>query len=163
MKTLKNFKQFGSRIVENQLELPFDDYDLISIRKSLLNKLVGCFHEAYDIAHDLNIHEFEEGDQWLEEFKKWVDTNFPQTERDLPIESFFGTAPSRRFMTSQKKQMEIPFESDENIKVKRDHLRKLIDGFHKTCHLMDDLHIGDWREADEHMSKLEDWVRKNFN
>ena len=94
MKTLKNFKQFGSRIVENQLELPFDDHGLISIRKSLLNKLVGCFHEAYDIAHDLNIHEFEEGDQWLEEFKKWVDTNFPQTERDLPIESFFGTAPT---------------------------------------------------------------------
>ncbi len=48
----------------------------IEINKKNLQKLVNYFYEACSLCDEMDIYEFEEGDNSMQEMIQWVDENF---------------------------------------------------------------------------------------
>lgn len=52
------------------------DTNLITIKRGKLQKLVNYFFEACSLCDEMNIYEFPEGDEHMQEMKSWVSLNF---------------------------------------------------------------------------------------
>ena len=50
--------------------------DKIEVSVEKLQKLVRNFYEACSLCDEMDIYEFPEGDQSMQEMKSWVDENF---------------------------------------------------------------------------------------
>lgn len=50
--------------------------NMITIEKEKLQKLLDNFFEVCSLCDEMNIYEFEEGDESMQEMKEWVRTNF---------------------------------------------------------------------------------------
>jgi len=48
----------------------------VEIEKEKLKKLVGYFHDLCGYCDELNIYEWDEADQDMQEMKTWVKENF---------------------------------------------------------------------------------------
>jgi len=51
----------------------------ITIKKELLQKLLSNFYEACALCDEMNIYEFNEGDESMQEMKEWVKQTFGRT------------------------------------------------------------------------------------
>ena len=50
--------------------------DKIEVSVEKLQKLVDNFYEACSLCDEMNIYEFPEGDESMQEMKSWVNENF---------------------------------------------------------------------------------------
>lgn len=50
--------------------------DTVVVEKQKLKQLIQHFHDVCGLCEELNIGEFEEGDESMQEMKDWVDKNF---------------------------------------------------------------------------------------
>jgi len=48
----------------------------MEIEKAKLQKLVSNFYEVCSLCDEMNIYEFPEGDEAMQEMVEWVDENF---------------------------------------------------------------------------------------
>jgi len=48
----------------------------VLVKKKTLQKLVDNFYEVCSLADELNIYEFEEGDEEMQKMKEWTDKKF---------------------------------------------------------------------------------------
>ena len=49
---------------------------MIKISKEILQKLLDNFYEVCGLADEMDIYEFEEGDQSMQEMKEWAEEIF---------------------------------------------------------------------------------------
>ena len=52
------------------------DKGFVLVKKETLQKLVSNFYEVCSLADQMNIYEFEEGDEEMQKMKKWTDKKF---------------------------------------------------------------------------------------
>lgn len=52
------------------------DDGFILVKKETLQKLVSNFYSACSLADQMNIYEFPEGDEHMQEMKSWVNDKF---------------------------------------------------------------------------------------
>ena len=50
--------------------------EMVTIEKANLQKLLDNFYAACSLCDEMNIYEFEEGDQHMQEMKAWAKENF---------------------------------------------------------------------------------------
>ena len=50
--------------------------DNVTIKRETLQKLLDNFYEACSLADEMDIYEFEEGDESLQEMKRWTQEKF---------------------------------------------------------------------------------------
>jgi hypothetical protein len=50
--------------------------DNVTIKRETLQKLLDNFYEACSLADEMDIYEFEEGDESLQEMKQWTQEKF---------------------------------------------------------------------------------------
>lgn len=50
--------------------------DTVVVSRKYLQKLVNNFYEACSLCDELNIYEFQEGDERMQNMKKWADKKF---------------------------------------------------------------------------------------
>lgn len=48
----------------------------VTIEKEKLQQLISNFYRVCSLCDELNIYEFEEGDEAMQEMKEWVNSNF---------------------------------------------------------------------------------------
>ena len=48
----------------------------ITIEKKYLQKLLDNFYEVCQLCDEMDIYEFEEGDEAMQKMKKWAEKNF---------------------------------------------------------------------------------------
>jgi hypothetical protein len=53
-----------------------NDERMITVEQSKLQKLVDYFYEVCSLCDEMDIYEFEEGDESMQEMKAWVNKNF---------------------------------------------------------------------------------------
>jgi hypothetical protein len=51
----------------------------VIIKKETLQKLLDNFYEACSLCDEMDIYEFEEGDESMQEMKTWTDEKFGRT------------------------------------------------------------------------------------
>ena len=51
----------------------------VIIKQATLQKLLDNFYEACSLADEMDIYEFEEGDDSMQEMKEWTDKTFGRT------------------------------------------------------------------------------------
>lgn len=55
------------------------DKGFVLIKKETLQKLLSNFYEVCSLCDQMDIYEFEEGDEAMQEMKSWADENFGRT------------------------------------------------------------------------------------
>jgi hypothetical protein len=55
------------------------DKGFVIIKQDVLQKLLDNFHEVCSLADEMDIYEFEDGDESMQEMKEWADTKFGRT------------------------------------------------------------------------------------
>jgi hypothetical protein len=59
------------------------DKGLVIIKKETLQQLLDNFYEACSLADEMDIYEWEEGDEGMQEMKDWTEKQFGRTiDRD---------------------------------------------------------------------------------
>ena len=48
------------------------------------------------------------------------------------------------------------------ITIEKEKLQKLLDNFYSVCSLCDEMDIYEFKEGDEHMQEMKEWVNENF-
>ena len=51
----------------------------VIIKQDVLQKLLDNFYEVCSLADEMDIYEFPEGDEAMQEMKEWADTKFGRT------------------------------------------------------------------------------------
>jgi hypothetical protein len=52
---------------------------------------------------------------------------------------------------------------ENTVTVKRKKLQQLIDNFFEVCSLCDEMNIYEFKEGDEAMQEMKEWVKTNFD
>ena len=52
---------------------------MVTISKETLQKLLDNFYEVCSLADEMDIYEFEEGDEAMQEMKEWTKNKFGRT------------------------------------------------------------------------------------
>ena len=55
------------------------DNGFVLVKKETLQKLVSNFYSVCSLADQMNIYEFPEGDEHMQEMKSWVNDKFGRT------------------------------------------------------------------------------------
>lgn len=55
------------------------DNGFVLVKKETLQKLVSNFYSVCSLADEMNIYEFPEGDEHMQEMKSWVGDKFGRT------------------------------------------------------------------------------------
>ena len=55
------------------------DKGFVLIKKETLQKLLSNFYDVCSLCDEMNISEFEEGDEAMQEMKSWAGENFGRT------------------------------------------------------------------------------------
>lgn len=55
------------------------DNGFVLVKKETLQKLVSNFYSVCSLADEMNIYEFPEGDERMQEMKSWVNDKFGRT------------------------------------------------------------------------------------
>jgi hypothetical protein len=59
------------------------DKGFVIIKKETLQQLLANFYEACSLADEMDIYEWEEGDEGMQEMKDWTEAKFGRTiDRD---------------------------------------------------------------------------------